>query len=341
MGCQNKQQKRDTMEHILTHRPRRNRQSAAIRALVQETHLRMDQLVVPLFIVEGSGQQQAISSMPDIFRYSQDLLLKEVLSLYQLGIRAVDLFCYVPEHKKDINGSEAFREDNLLVQTVRLLKKELPDLCVMVDVALDPFTSHGHDGVLNDKGDVDNDATLPLLAKMSVLAAEGGADIIAPSDMMDGRVAFIRNALDASGFSSVAILSYAAKYVSAFYRPFRDALKSAPKSGDKKSYQLNPANSREALRECELDELEGADILLIKPALAYLDIIAKLRQITTLPIAAYHVSGEYAMVMAAAEKGWLDAPAVFEECLLSIKRAGADFILTYAAKQVAARLLNR
>lgn len=327
------------VQQALNHRPRRNRQTAAIRGLVQETHLHPSQLVAPLFIVEGKGERQSIASMPEIFRYSLDLLLREVMALHQLGIRAVDLFYYVPSEKKDGQGSEAIKQDNLLQQAVRLLKQEIPDMCVMVDIALDPFTTHGHDGVINEKGFVDNDATLLVLGKMSVLAAEAGADIVAPSDMMDGRVAYIRAALDHAGFSSVGILSYAAKYASAFYGPFREALNSAPKFGDKKGYQMNPANVREAIMECQLDEWEGADMLLIKPALPYLDVIAKVRQATTLPIGAYHVSGEYAMVMAAAQNGWVDAKRIFEECLMAIKRAGADFILTYAAKQVAEALL--
>jgi porphobilinogen synthase len=272
--------------------------------------------------------------MPGIYRYSLELLLKEVEALQKLGIRAVDLFCYVPTEKKDAQGTEAVKQGNYLQQAIRLLKQEFPELCVMADIALDPFTTHGHDGVVNAYGIVDNEATLPILAKMSLLAAEAGADIIAPSDMMDGRIAYIRHALDGAGFMSVGILSYAAKYASAFY-PFREALNSAPKFGDKKGYQMNPANVREALMECHLDEWEGADMLLIKPALPYLDVIAKVRQITTLPLGAYHVSGEYAMVMAAAQNGWLDSKKVFTECLMAIKRAGADFILTYAAKQVA------
>ncbi len=328
----------ETSPFSLQKRPRRNRQTAAIRGLVQETHLHPSQLVSPLFIVEGQTQKQVIASMPGVFRYSLDLLIVEVQQLYQLGIRAVDLFCYVPAEKKDVYGSEAIQPANLLQQAIRLLKQEFPDLCVMVDIALDPFTTHGHDGVLNSQGMVDNDATLQVLARMSILAAEAGADIVAPSDMMDGRVRYIRQALDQEGFQSVGILSYAAKYASAFYGPFREALNSAPKFGDKKHYQMNPANVREALMECQLDELEGADMLLIKPALPYLDVIAKVREITTLPLGAYHVSGEYAMVMAAAQQGWLDASRVFEECLLSIKRAGADFILTYAARQVAEKL---
>lgn len=323
---------------LFNRRPRRNRQTSAIRGLVQETHLHPSQLVAPLFIVEGTSQEQPISSMPGIYRYSIDLLLKEVLTLYQLGIRAVDLFCYVPSERKNEIGSEAVRSDNFLQNAIRLLKQEIPDLCVMVDIALDPFTSHGHDGVLNHRGEVDNDATLEVLGQMSILAAEAGADIVAPSDMMDGRVGYIRSKLDGEGWTSVGILSYAAKYASAFYAPFREALNSAPKFGDKKGYQLNPANVREALVECQLDELEGADMLLIKPALAYLDIISKVREATQLPLGAYHVSGEYSMVMAAAQKGWLDADRVFEECLISIKRAGADFILTYAAKTVAKKI---
>lgn len=322
----------------LHRRPRRNRQTAAIRGLVQETHLNPSQLIAPLFMVEGNAQQQSINSMPGVFRYSLDLLVEEIISLYQLGIRAVDLFCYVPNEKKDKDGSEAIKEGNLLQQGIRFIKKEIPDICLMVDIALDPFTTHGHDGVVNDHGIIENDDTLIVLGQMSLLAAQAGADIVAPSDMMDGRVGYIRQILDQRGFSSVGICSYAAKYASAFYGPFREALNSAPKFGDKKSYQMNPANVREAIMECQLDESEGADMLLIKPALPYLDVIAKVKETTTLPVGAYHVSGEYAMVMAAAQNGWLDANKIFAESLLSIKRAGADFILTYAAKQVAAQL---
>lgn len=319
-------------------RPRRNRQTAAIRSLVQENYLHANQLVAPLFVVEGQSQQQPIRSMPGIHRYSLDLLIKEIHSLYRLGIRAVNLFCYVPSEKKDPSGSEAIKEGNFLQEAIRFIKNEIPDMCLMADVALDPFTDHGHDGVLDGRGNVDNDSTLNLLCHMSCLLAQAGVDLVSPSDMMDGRVANIRAALDAQGFSSVGILSYAAKYASSFYGPFREALNSSPKSGDKKGYQMNPANSREALLECCLDEIEGADMLLIKPALPYLDIIAKVREASCLPIAAYHVSGEYAMVMAAGERGWLDPLAVFEESLLSIKRAGADFILTYAAKMIAEKL---
>lgn len=316
-------------------RPRRNRATAAIRGLVQETHLHPSQLVAPQFILDGVNQVQPIASMPGINRLSIDLLLKEAEILYELGIRSIDLFCYIPTEKRDLLASEAVRPNNLLQQAIRELKQFIPEMCVMVDIALDPFTNHGHDGIVNSRGQVDNDLTLPVLAQMSLLAAEAGADIVAPSDMMDGRVGYIRAVLDQSGFTNVGILSYCAKYASAFYGPFRNALDSSPKFGDKRAYQMNPANSREAILECQLDEWEGADLLLIKPALPYLDIIAKVRQATNLPIGAYHVSGEYSMVMAAAEKGWLDADRAFEESLMGIKRAGADFILTYAARRMA------
>jgi porphobilinogen synthase len=319
-------------------RPRRNRKSPAIRSLVQETYLHPHQLVAPLFVIEGSNCSEIISSMPGILRLSIDLMIKEVHELYRLGIRAVDLFAAVPKEKKDPWGQEAVNPDNLICRAIRALKQEIPEMCVMADVALDPYTSHGHDGIVNDQGQILNDPSLYVLGEMSLLMAEAGADVIAPSDMMDGRVKHIRKFLDDAGFTDVSILSYAAKYASAFYGPFREALNSAPKFGDKKSYQIDPANSRQALLESFLDEAEGADMLLIKPALPYLDIVAKVREISQLPLAAYHVSGEYSMVMAAAEKGWLDADKVFMECLISIKRAGADFILTYAAKRVAPHL---
>jgi porphobilinogen synthase len=267
-------------------------------------------------------------------------MIKEAQALFALGVKAVDLFVVVPSEKKDRMGSEALKEGNLLVRAIKALKNALPEMCVMVDIALDPFTDHGHDGLINDRGEIINDPTLETLGKMSLLAAEAGADVVAPSDMMDGRVSYIRSVLDSQGFTDVSIMSYAAKYASAFYGPFRDALHSAPKFGDKKTYQMDPANSREALLECALDELEGADILLIKPALPYLDIVAKVREVTQLPIAAYHVSGEYAMVKAAAQNGWIDGNRVMYESLLSIKRAGADFILTYAAREMSEYLLK-
>jgi porphobilinogen synthase len=319
----------------LTKRPRRNRKSSAIRALVQETHLHASQLVAPLFLLEGENRRQPIASMPGVERLSIDCALHEAELLMDLGVRTVDLFCYVPIEKKDPYGSEAYRSGNLLQNGIASLKRVFPELCVMVDIALDPYTTHGHDGLLNEKGKVDNDSSVEALAKMSLLAAEAGADIVAPSDMMDGRIRCIRQALDREGFQDVSILSYAVKFVSAFYGPFRDALDSAPKIGTKEDYQVNPANSREALMECLLDEEEGADMLLIKPALPYLDVIAKVRAHTHLPLGAYHVSGEYAMLMAAAENGWINGDKALAESLLSIKRAGADFILTYGAKRMA------
>lgn len=316
-------------------RPRRNRKSPAIRGLVQETRLHPENFVAPLFVLEGHNRHQAINSMPGINRLSVDLLLKEAEALLKLGVKAVDLFAVVPPEKKDCLATEATLSGNLIERAVIALKKEFPELCVMVDIALDPYTDHGHDGLINNAGAIINDATIHILGKMSLQAAQAGADIVAPSDMMDGRVGYIRSQLDAAGYIDVGILAYAAKYASAFYGPFREALGSAPKFGDKKSYQMNPSNAREALLECHLDASEGADMLLIKPALAYLDIIAKVREITYLPVGAYHVSGEYAMVKAAAQNGWIDGERVMFESLLSIKRAGADFILTYAAREMA------
>lgn len=320
-------------------RPRRNRKSQAIRSLVQETLLHPQNFVAPLFILEGLDKKEIIHSMPGVERLSIDLAVKEAKHLFQLGIRAVDLFPVISCDKKDPMGKEALNPNNLVNQAIKALKDAIPELCVMVDIALDPYTSHGHDGVVNEQGQILNDPTLCILGEMSVLSAQAGADIVAPSDMMDGRVGYIRQMLDQEGFSQINILSYAAKYASSFYGPFREALHSAPKFGDKKTYQMDPANSREALLESILDEIEGADMLLVKPALPYLDILSKVREKTLLPLGAYHVSGEYSMVMAAAEKGWIDADKVFMESLLSIKRAGADFILTYAAKRVS-RLLN-
>lgn len=324
----------------LSMRPRRNRKSSSLRALVQETRLHPSNFVAPLFVIDGTGQRQPIPSMPGVHRLSIDQLLKEVEELLRVGVKAVDLFPAIPNDKKDSRGTEALRSDNLFMRAVSALKTRFPEVCVMVDIALDPFTDHGHDGVLNADGDVLNDATLEILGKMSVLMAEAGADVVAPSDMMDGRVGYIRSDLDRAGYADVSILAYAAKYASAFYGPFREALNSALKKGDKKGYQLNPANWREALRECALDEYEGADMLLIKPGLAYLDIVSKVRETTNLPLGAYHVSGEYSMVKAAAQNGWIDGERVMYECLLSFKRAGADFIFTYAAREIA-ELLER
>ncbi|MCB1118350.1 MAG: porphobilinogen synthase [Chlamydiia bacterium] len=319
------------MQLDLLKRPRRNRRTEAMRQLVSESSLQMRDFVAPLFVIEGQKVMQEVVSMPGVFRYSLDLLLREVELLAKLGVPAVDLFPVIDA--KDERGSAALNPEGLVYRAVREIKREFPEMCVMVDVALDPYTSHGHDGLVVGTAIV-NDPTVALLAEMSVLAAEAGADVIAPSDMMDGRVEEIRLALDENGFSEVAILSYAAKYASAFYGPFRDALQSAPKFGDKKTYQMDPANRREAVREAILDEEEGADMLLIKPALPYLDVIREVKEVTTLPVGAYQVSGEYAMAMAAGEKGWIDAKKVLLESLLSIKRAGADFIFTYAIKQI-------
>ena len=319
-------------------RPRRNRKSAAIRALSQETRLHPSNLVSHIFVIDGVDRREEIKSMPGVSRLSLDLLIKEARELYDLGVRAIDLFIYISPEKKDRYGTEASRPGNLLQQAIKAVKMEVPEICVMVDIALDPYTDHGHDGLVDEDGNIVNDPTIKALGKMSLIAAEAGADVVAPSDMMDGRIGYIRRVLDQEGFTQVSILSYAAKYASALYGPFRDALNSAPKFGDKKSYQMNPANIREALLECNLDEWEGADMLLIKPALPYLDVIAKVRDQTELPIAAYHVSGEYAMVMAAAQNGWIDGNKAMLESLLCIKRAGANFILTYAAKSVAQML---
>jgi porphobilinogen synthase len=325
----------DTFTLTLNQRPRRNRKSPAIRSLVQETRLHPSNFVAPFFILEGVKNKQVIKSMPGVERLSIDLLLTEAAALYELGIRAIDLFPVIPIEMKDFRGSEAIAQGNLIERAIKTIKSEIPEMCVMIDIALDPYTEHGHDGVVDQHGNILNDETVEILGKMCLLAAEAGADVVAPSDMMDGRVGYIRQFLDQHGHHQVSILSYAAKYASAFYGPFREALQSAPKFGDKKTYQMNPANSREAILECLLDAAEGADMLLVKPALAYLDIIAKAREATQLPIAAYHVSGEYSMVMAAAQNGWIDSDKVFAESLMGIKRAGADFIFTYAARRMA------
>ncbi len=319
-------------------RPRRNRSRAGLRRLVRETRLSVDDLVLPLFVQEGEAQRTPIASMPGHARLSIDLLVESAGEAAALGIPAVALFPALPEEQKDPRGSASAKPDGLLQRAVRALKAARPELLVVTDVALDPYSSDGHDGVL--VGDrIDNDATLPILAEMAVAQAEAGADIVAPSDMMDGRVAAIREALDAAGFHDVAIGSYCVKYASAFYGPFRDALDSAPRAGDKKSYQMDPANAREALREVELDEAEGADWLMVKPGLPYADVIRLVREHTALPVAAYHVSGEYAMLRAAAERGWLDYDRCLLESLVALRRAGADLVFSYGALD-AARLLR-
>ncbi|RYY37448.1 MAG: porphobilinogen synthase [Sphingobacteriaceae bacterium] len=316
-------------------RPRRNRKSEVIRQMVQETHVSAANLIFPLFIVEGDNQKTEVSSMPGIFRYSIDNLLREVESCMNLGLKAFDLFPNISEELKDKHATESHRDESLYLRAIRTVKTNFPEACVITDVAMDPYSSDGHDGIV-ENGEILNDETLEVLGKMALAHAQSGADIIAPSDMMDGRVGYIRQVLDDNGFKHVSIMSYTAKYASAFYGPFRDALNSAPKFGDKKSYQMNPANQREALIEADLDEAEGADFLMVKPALAYLDVIKLLKDNTELPVAAYNVSGEYAMLKAAVQKGWLNEQRAVTEVLTSIRRAGATAILTYHAKEVLA-----
>ena len=318
-------------------RPRRNRQSPAIRDLVRETSLAPGHLIYPLFLQEGS-ENTPIAAMPGCQRWCVEDLVKEAGEAHALGVPAVVLFPRIPDELKT-RGAEACHNDHGLVpRAIRALKKAHPTLTVITDVALDPYNSDGHDGLVSDDGQILNDETVHVLCQQALSHARAGADIVSPSDMMDGRVAALRAALDHAGYTSVSIMSYTAKYASAYYGPFRGALDSAPKAGDKKTYQMDPANSREALREAALDEAEGADILMVKPAGPYLDIICKLRAATTLPIAAYQVSGEYLMIKAGAASGWLDEGKVALESLIGIRRAGADMILTYFAKQVAASL---
>ena len=311
-------------------RPRRNRLTKGIRNLVKETTVQPQNLVWPAFVQEGKNQRNPIVSMPGISRLSIDQLAADSKKAFELGVPAIALFPAIDESLKNSEGKESLNPDGLLQRAIKELKQKVPELVVITDVALDPYSSDGHDGLVQD-GQILNDETLPLLAGMAVEQAKAGADVVAPSDMMDGRVEAIRNALDEAGFPNVLICSYCAKYASAFYGPFRDALESAPKEGDKKTYQMDPANAREAIREIHLDEEEGADWLLIKPGLPYLDVIRLAREQTELPIAAYHVSGEYAMLQAAAEKGWLDYESCLMESLLSLRRAGADMIFTYGA----------
>jgi porphobilinogen synthase len=320
-------------------RPRRNRATAAIRSMLRETTLAPHHLVLPLFVQAGHNRQTPIGSMPGCARLSVDLLLDKAREAARLGVRGVALFPALDDSLKDPRGRESQNPEGLLQHAVRELKKHVPELCVITDVALDPYSSDGHDGVLID-GRIDNDETLPLLAAMAVAQARAGADIVAPSDMMDGRVAAIRTALDEAGFTQVGILSYCVKYASAFYGPFREALDSAPRGGDKKTYQMDPANVREAAREVALDEAEGADMLMVKPATIYADVIRFVSEQTALPVAAYHVSGEYSMLKAAAQNGWLNYEAALLETLLGLRRAGAAVIFTYGAIE-AAQLLER
>jgi len=320
------------------YRPRRLRRTENIRALVRETHLTVDDLIYPLFICEGENIKQEIRSMPEVFRFSIDKALEDIREAVDLGIKAVLLFG-IPD-KKDEVGTSAYIEKGIIQRAVRKIKEKFPELVVITDVCLCEYTSHGHCGIIKN-GEVDNDLTLEQLARIAVSHAKAGADIVAPSDMMDGRVGRIREALDEAGFTNVAIMSYSVKYCSSFYGPFREAAESAPKFGDRRSYQMDPANSREALREAYLDIEEGADIIMVKPAMPYLDIIKMLRNEFNYPIAAYQVSGEYAMIKAAAKFGWLDEDKILWESLISIKRAGADLIITYFAKKVAKSLSRR
>ena len=320
-------------------RPRRNRKNAAIREMVQESRLGLENLIFPIFLKDGAGIKEEIPSLPNIYRWSIDLLLKEIEGCMELGIRIYDIFPAVEDHLKDQTATMSYDPSNFYLKAIQKIKETFPELVLMSDVALDPYSSDGHDGLLRN-GKIVNDDTLPILAKMAVAQAQAGIDIIGPSDMMDGRVGVIRSALDEAGYKDTSIMSYTAKYASAFYGPFRDALNSAPKSGDKKTYQMNTANKSEALIEAKLDVEEGADMIMVKPALCYLDVIHVLKENFATPVTAYNVSGEYAMVHAAAQKGWVDYNAAMNEMLLSIRRAGADGILTYFAKDFAQSLVE-
>ena len=319
------------------YRPRRLRRNSNLRKLLAETKLSVDDFIYPMFVIPGRNKEVVVKSMPGIYKQSIDNLIKEIREVKKLGIKAILLFG-IPE-RKDEMGTEGYDENGIIQKAIREIKKKVEDIIVITDVCMCEYTSHGHCGIIRD-GDVDNDETLQYLARMSLSHAQAGADMVAPSDMMDGRVGVIRDELDANGFSSIAIMSYAAKYASAFYGPFREAAESPPQFGDRRSYQMDPPNVREALREIELDIEEGADIVMVKPALAYLDVIRAVREGFDHPIAAYNVSGEYSMVKAAGKLGWIDEEPVMMEVLTSIKRAGADLILTYFAKD-AAKVLSR
>jgi len=323
----------------LPRRPRRNRRNAAIRSMVRETSLSPSNLILPCFVREGTGIEEPILSMPGCSRLSLDKLLDAARGWSALGIPAIALFPVTPPNAKTPDAKAALDPDGLVPRSLKALKDALPHLQVITDIALDPFTDHGHDGLMSDDGRILNDESIEVLAEMAALHARCGADFVAPSDMMDGRIGEIRSTLDAEGFTDTGILAYTAKYASAFYGPFRDALDSAPKAGDKKTYQMDPANRREALLEADLDEAEGADILMVKPGLPYLDVLRELRDRTTLPLAAYHVSGEFAMLKAASANGWIDYDRCLMETLYCFRRAGADMILTYGAVD-AARLLG-
>ena len=318
-------------------RPRRNRLTPTLRNLVQENYLQVSSLIQPLFLVPGENIKLEIKSLPGIFRFSEDLLLEEIGACMAVGVETFLIFPAIPEELKDKGASYSYSKDNFYLKAARNIKKKFPSSCIISDVAMDPYSIDGHDGWVED-GQILNDKTLPVLAKMAVAQAEAGFDMIGPSDMMDGRIQFIREYLDNEGYTNTGIMSYTAKYASAFYGPFRDALDSAPKAGDKKTYQMNPANLQEALKEAHLDSSEGADVIMVKPALHYLDVIHLLKTNTNIPIADYHVSGECAMLIAAAQNGWLDRQKAIEETLMGIKRAGADIIITYFAREYAERV---
>lgn len=315
-------------------RPRRRRTTQTVRDLVRETKLNIEQMVYPLFLLDGKNKNIEINAMPGISRFSVDIAVKEIESCLKLGIRSFILFPAVDDKLKDKTATYSYSKNNFYLKAIKEFKKKFPEICIITDVAMDPYSSDGHDGlVLN--GEIVNDKTLPILAKMSIAQAEAGADILGPSDMMDGRVGYIREALDKKGFTNTGIMAYTAKYASCFYGPFREALDSAPKKGDKKTYQMDPANIRESLIEAELDFSEGADYIMVKPALAYLDVIKVLKDNMAIPIVAYNVSGEYSMIKASAKMGWINETAAMCETLTAIKRAGADIIITYWAKQYA------
>lgn len=318
----------------LAQRPRRNRTTETVRQMIAETDLKVSQLVLPLFLCEGVSQKQAIQSMPGIFRCSPDLILEEIGRAVDLGVKAFDLFPALPENKKTSLAEEALNPEGLVPKTLQIVRQKFPEVTLITDIALDPYSSDGHDGIVKN-GKILNDETVEILAKMALVHAQAGADIVSPSDMMDGRVGAIRQFLDDAGFIDTGILSYSVKYASSFYGPFREALDSAPKFGDKKTYQMDFRNSREALREIELDVAEGADMVMVKPALSYLDVIAKVKAHTHLPVAAYNVSGEYGLIKAGAKAGIIDETRAMVETLYSIRRAGADIIFTYFALPMA------
>lgn len=319
----------------LPQRPRRLRSCDGLRRMVRETRLSTNDLIYPVFVMTGENQCVEVASMPGCYRFSLDRLLDELAQVQSLGIPGIALFPLIPDAQKDAMGSECYNPEGLVQQSIRTIKAQFPDLILFTDIALDPYSSQGHDGLVAEDGRILNDETVEILVRQAISQAEAGTDFVAPSDMMDGRIGAIRRGLDAAGYPQVGILAYSAKYASAYYGPFRDALDSAPRFGDKKTYQMDPANGNEALREIALDIAEGADMVMVKPALAYLDIIWRVKQASHLPVAAYNVSGEYALIKAAVQQGWIDEKAIVLETLTSMKRAGADVILSYFAKDVA------